>query len=83
MKPKTIPLYPDTGSIPLKHQGYIGLQIAQQQIHKVLREMTCGTPIRFQFHASDSETVIVLIGNGICATLHVQPLRIEKKGGRG
>ena len=76
MKPKTIPLYPDTGSIPLKHQGYIGLQIAQQQIHKLLMEMTFGTPILFQFHASDSQTVIVLIRYGIFATLHVPPLRI-------
>jgi len=67
-------------NLQLQQEGYTGLQGAQNQVHKVLREMTSGTPIHYQVHSSSQESVIIFMGNGICATLHIQVLKPMHKG---
>lgn len=68
----------NNSTLQLRQEGYTGLQGAQNQVHKVLRDMTGITPIHYQVHSSAQESVIVFMGNGICATLHIQ--RYNPKG---
>ena len=79
MKTKT------TQELQLTKSGYIGLQVAQNQIHKVLKRLIGGTPIHYQHHVSTQESVMVFMGNGICATLHIQEFKpvLMKEGGEG
>ncbi|MDH6355461.1 hypothetical protein M2132_001804 [Dysgonomonas sp. PH5-45] len=67
--------------LPLTHSGYVGLQVAQKLVHKVLKGMTGITPIRLEHRETDSESAIIFAGNGIVATLHIQKINFERKGG--
>ena len=47
-------------TLQLKQKSYIGLQLAQNQIYKVLKSMMRGMPIQYQLHAGEHESVMVI-----------------------
>lgn len=63
-------------NLELVKSGYIGLQAAQEQTNKVLRNMRVGTPIHYITQESETTTITTYQGNGIKTTV------IVEKGGR-
>lgn len=68
-------------NLELVKSGYVGLQVAHDQVRKVLHTLTSNTPIQFNLHQSDVESVITFMGNGLVTTIHTQVMNPERKGG--
>lgn len=61
-------------NLQLVKSSYVGLNDAKEMVSKTLRQMTRHTPVQYNMHKSDVETVITFIGNGMVTTVHTQPL---------
>lgn len=57
--------------------------VVKQTLNSVVDDLFGAEPIECQLHHMGEETVVVMIGNGVCATLHLQEVnQAEMKGHR-
>lgn len=64
-----------TGSVSLKH--------LKKKVNVILTSLYKGSQIDCQLHPMGEEFVLVMIGDGVCATLHIQELgnALAQEGG--
>jgi len=64
-----------TGSVSLKH--------LKKKVNGILTSLYKGSQIDCQLHPMGDEFVLVMIGDGVCATLHIQELgnALTEEGG--
>lgn len=56
--------------------------VVKETLSNVVDTVFGTEPIQCQLHSMDKETVVVMIGNGMCATLHLQEFNPNQmKGG--
>lgn len=70
-----------SNSLQLINKGHVTAKEAKRAASFILNQMSKGSNFDCEHHGSELETVFVFIANGLCCTMHVQPL--EKEGGKG
>lgn len=70
-----------TESFQTHRSGEVKTVNAVATIHKVLEQISSGGKIHCQMTNSDDESVLVFIGNGICATFDIQEFQPMQEGG--
>jgi len=66
-------------NLKLINKGGVTLKSAKKTANYILQQMSQGEKFDCEHHGSDNETVFVFIANGLCCTLHLQPL--DQEGG--
>lgn len=63
--------------------GTVSLNNLKKQVNGILNDFYKGKSIDCQLHPMDDEFALVMIADGVCATLHIQELgnALTEKGG--
>lgn len=64
-------------SLQLINKGYVTPKEAKRTASFILNQMSKGENFEAEHHGSELETVFVFMANGLCCTLHVQPMEME------